>query len=311
MAEQQQQQQIAPGHQPLFAHEQVRQRLERGKRAHARAVKPVQVRGKNHDHDDRGEPWSERAEAAASLCGRDDEQRHQPKQDEPGVGGEQQQAQRDSGCDPVAALVVGERAVAEQQCQRGERHREHGWAEFQRRHREHADAGHQKDRHRGMGRAQDAAAEREHGPESKHDAKLREQVDADDPADDEGDVGEPVGERRSIGRAEHPLVADREHQRHIAGRRRVEQRGHHRPERALRQRRHPEHQHGTRAQRLEDERDAEHRRAVERGGGRDGHEAELRDSAARFHQVPRARSAPAAPPPGRTCGGDARRARAD
>ena len=84
------------------------------------------------------------------------------------------------------------------------------------------------------------------------------------PPEAERDFGEPEGERRPVGRAELPLLADREHERHLAGRRRIEQHGHQRPQRALRERRDREHQHGTRAQRLEDERDAEHRRAIVR-----------------------------------------------
>ena len=158
------------------------------------------MRDIDQHHDRGGGPRPDRAEPAAPALGRRDEQRHEREQDQPRIGGEQQKAERDAGREPVAARVFRKRAVAEQQRERGERHREHARPEIKRRDREHADAGHQQDRHRGVRGADDAAAEREHRPIGEDHASLREHVKADDATRErERDVGNPIGERWTVG----------------------------------------------------------------------------------------------------------------
>jgi hypothetical protein len=73
--------------------------------------------------------------------------------------------------------------------------------------------------------AEQAAAEREHSPIGDDDADLGEEIEADDVAADEleCDLGEPERERRAVGGAELPFVADGQDERHLAGRRGVEQ----------------------------------------------------------------------------------------
>ena len=177
-------------------------------------------------HDDGGRgPRAERAKMAAAARGRGDEQRHQADENETRIGREQQEAERQANGEPVRAAAIGERPIGEQKRQPDQRQRQNRRAEFDRRHREDADAGHQQDRHRGMRGADHAAAEREYRPIGDDDTNLRQEIEADDSAAGklECDLGKPVRERGAVGRAELPFVADGQHERDVAGRRGVEQ----------------------------------------------------------------------------------------
>ncbi len=74
-----------------------------------------------------------------------------------------------------------------------------------------------------------SAAELEHRPVGDDDADLRQQIDAEAAGDAEGDLAEPERERRPEIAAELEFVADGKQDRHVAGRRAVEQRRHRGP----------------------------------------------------------------------------------
>jgi hypothetical protein len=164
MAEQQHQQQVGPGHQTLFTDHQAGIALSAGSGSKPERSSQIQMRDiDQHDDQQRGER-SDPEQPAAPALARQHEQHDQAEQDQARIGREDEQAEGCAECGPVEAPVCRQRAVAEQQGERRQRHREHDGAEFERRNGEHADAGHQQDRHRGMRRTDDAAAKREHRP---------------------------------------------------------------------------------------------------------------------------------------------------
>ncbi len=128
------------------------------------------------------------------------------------------------------------------QRQRPERRRQNGRAEIGARHREDGDAHHQQHAERGVAGADDGAAEGEHRPIGDDDAGLRQQVDAEDAGDAEGDLAQPERQWRPEIAAEQEFMTDGEHQRNVAGRRAVKNRRDDDPQGALRQRGGPEHQ---------------------------------------------------------------------
>ena len=155
-------------------------------------------------HHERRNPWLRRGKARAAALGDGDEQHDEPDEDQARIGGEQQETERDSGREPVAAAIFDQRPIDVEQRKRAQRHGEHAGPEFERRDGEDGDPGHEQDRHRGVRGADDAPPEREHGPEGYHHAGLGQQIEADDAAagELEGKLGQPVREWRTIGRAE-------------------------------------------------------------------------------------------------------------
>ena len=133
-----------------------------------------------------------------------------------------------------------------QQRRRPQRHGQDRRTEIGRRDREHGNADHQQHRDHRMGGADDRPAEREHAPIGRDHASLRQQIDAEQTGDAKGDLGKPVGERRTGIAAQRKLMADGQHLRQHAGRRGVEYRRHQNPQRRLRQCRQPEDQHRAR-----------------------------------------------------------------
>ena len=115
--------------------------------------------------------------------------------------------------------------------------------------------------------ADDGAPQREHGPIGDEHAGLRQEVDRRGAADDEGDVGEPEGERRAEIAAELEFMADREHDRQVARRRGEEQGRKHPPQRRLDERRQPERQPRLRAQHFDDDGGVEHAAGLPCGNG--------------------------------------------
>ena len=214
---------------------------------------PQQMREQHDEGDEAREPRIGRAHRRAGALVGGGEQREHAEQQQPGIGGEEQEPDLDRERDPVAALALAHRAPVVQQDHRPQRHGQRDRPEVRRRHREGRDADHQQHRQRRVLRADDRAAEREHRPVGHHHADLRQQVDAEQ-AVAGGDIGafrQPERQRRPEIGAELQLVADREHERHVAGRPGIEQRRHQRPQRRLRQRGDPHRQRRTRAQKLD------------------------------------------------------------
>jgi hypothetical protein len=105
-----------------------------------------------------------------------------------------------------------------------------------------------------MVRPEDQAPEREHRPIGRDDAKLRQQVDAEDmlAGGIERNFGEPGSERRPQKAAKPKFMAYGNHERHVAGWRAIEKRRYKYPQRRLRQRCTPNRKRRTRAQELDE-----------------------------------------------------------
>ncbi len=206
---------------------------------HAGLLDPDQVPVEHQHQDGAADVWLRPGEllAAALADQREDEQ--QAQQQEAGISGEQQEPGLEADCEPIEPPPLARRPPVMQQDQRPQRRRKKRRAELRRRHAERRDAGHQQHRQHGVARTDHDAAEREHGPQDDDHADLREQVDGKHAADAEGAFSQPIGERRAIRIAEPGFVRHRQHFGELAGRRRVEQRRHQRPQHSLGQRRGP------------------------------------------------------------------------
>ncbi len=131
-----------------------------------------------------------------------------------------------------------------QQRQRPERHHQNLGPEIRRADGENRDTGHQQYGEHGVTFADCLASKLEHRPIGHQDAKLRQQIDACEMSarGAQGEFGEPIGERRRVACSQRHIASDRDHVRHIAGRRGIEDRGHHEPQKRLGQRGEPEHE---------------------------------------------------------------------
>ena len=237
--------------------------VETGDDEIARALQPRQMREDDDDERQQRDPRLGIEQRARPRAARQREHDQQRDQDQPDIARQQQQAEIEREQEPVAALAFADRAPVVQQRQRPQRRRQHGRAEIRARHREGGDADHQQHGEHRVARADDAAAEREHRPVGDDDAGLRQRVEPEGAAEAERDLAEPERQRRPEIAAEHEFVADGEQQRHLAGRRAVEQRGHQRPQRGLRQRHGPEHHRRAPAQEFDDQGDVMHWPATE------------------------------------------------
>ena len=261
MAEQQRQHQPGPGPQVGDDGRQIEE-------AHAGAeIEPDQIRKQHGGHGDAGDPDADMLDLRAAERRRQRVDQQQRNQDQPGIGGQQQQTGLDAEHQPGAPASLPRAGPVVQQDQRPQRRRKDGGAELRRRHREHRDAGHQHHRHHRVRRADDGAAEREHRPQRDDDADLRQQIDAGHAERPIGDLGEPERQRRPELGAELELVADRQHQRQLPGRRGVEQRRHQRPQHRLQHGHGPEQQARARAQQLDEQGHRNHRAANIRTNG--------------------------------------------
>ena len=207
------------------------------------------------EHDD---PRLGRCERGAAARGDCREEGEHAEQDQRGIAREQHQGRGNAEPIPGASAVLHHRAPVVQQHQGPQRHGQDWRAEIRRRHGEQRNSRHQEHRHDGVRRTGDRATEREDAPIGRHHANLRQQVNAEHAGAAEGNLGQPISERRTDTGIEAEFMADGEKLGQVARRGCIKQHRHNEPHQRLRERRRPEHQARARAQHFDVDRYVKH-----------------------------------------------------
>ena len=141
----------------------------------------------------------------------------------------------------MSAPSLSNRAPVAEQRERPQWRGKYGRAEIRAGHGEGCNADHEQHGQHRVPDPDDRLPKGKDGPVGPDDADLRERVKAKYTREAESQFTEPKSQRRSEIAAEYKFVADGEQQRHLAGRRAVEQRRNECPKRSLRECDGPEH----------------------------------------------------------------------
>ena len=252
-------QKAQPGQRVVLRAARVAELRDGRRQAVGGALEPEQMQEQKADKDDRYDPRVQPVERCASAIGRHREQGQRHEQNEGAFAGHQQKSGGPAEHVPGLPISKSDSLPVAREHDGPQRHGQNRRVKIRCRYRECRYADHEQDGHNSLRRTHNGAAQPEHAPIRHDHANLRKRVDSEQPADAIGGLSEPERERRADVAVELKFVAYRQHLRQIAGRRGVEQHGHRKPQRGLRQRRYPEDNRRTRADRFKVKGNVEHR----------------------------------------------------